>query len=295
MTEILILINPNSGTHQLSELVSAADALSRSTSLCRIDTEVVQSVEHSQELTAAAAAKGYYAVVVIGGDGTANTVGSVLSGTDTALGIVPAGSGNGVARHIGMSMDIKKALRQILLSKVYDIDTLRVNGSFCLGVAGTGFEAAVAQSFSMKKKRGLISYSTVAITEFFKYTPSRIHLNIDGQTINRTPFTVAFANSSQWGNDFKIAPDASMTSGSMKLVIISDIDQISVMPCVYGLISGNINTIPNCETINASRVRIEKPGISYHIDGEPMPPQDSLEVEIRPSSLKILSPKKRAF
>ena len=98
---------------------------------------MVQSVEHSQELTAAAAAKGYYAVVVIGGDGTANTVGSVLSGTDTALGIVPAGSGNGVARHIGMSMDIKKALRQILLSKVYDIDTLRVNGSFCLGVAGS--------------------------------------------------------------------------------------------------------------------------------------------------------------
>ncbi|MDD4819843.1 MAG: diacylglycerol kinase family protein [Flavobacteriales bacterium] len=293
MTKILIIVNPHSGTHSKEDVLRTLEDFAKNTSLCKIEVVLAQTIDESQKLVRRAIREKYYAVVVVGGDGTANSVGKLLCGTQTALGIIPAGSGNGVARHIGMSLSIKKALEQILMSHVYDVDTLDVNGHFCLGVAGVGFEAVVADSFSHRDKRGLISYSAVAIQEFFKYSAPALNMNIDGQEIDRKPFTLAFANSSQWGNDFKIAPKASMTSGTIKTVIISDIDQINVMACVATLLSGTINTLPNCETLNASNVAIHSPNMLFHIDGEPMGRCDTLEISVKPSSLKLLSPKKK--
>ena len=293
MTKILILVNPHSGTHSKEELMPTLEHFANNTSLCQIEVVMTQSIEDSQKNVLHAIEEKYYAVVVVGGDGTANSVGGLLCGTETALGIIPAGSGNGVARHIGMSLSIKKALEQIIKSKIYDVDTLDINGHFCLGVAGVGFEAVVADSFSHRDKRGLISYSAVAIQEFFKYSAPKLKMEIDEQDIFRAPFTMAFANSSQWGNDFKIAPKASMTSGTIKTVIISDIDQINVMACVATLLSGTINTLPNCETINASHIKIESKNLLYHIDGEAMEACDTLEVKINQSNLKMLSPKKK--
>lgn len=273
--------------------MSAAEDFARETSLCEVDIEETVSVDSSRRRVEDAIEKGYYAVVVMGGDGTANSIGSMLYSTQTALGIIPTGSGNGVARHIGMSTTVRKALEQIIMARVHMVDTLEVNGHFCLGVAGIGFEAVVADSFAQRKKRGLMSYSAAALTEFMKYKPSTIEMEIDGKSMTRTPFTMAFANSSQWGNDFKIAPRAGMTTGVMKTVILSDIDQITVMPCMAALLSGNIQTMPQCEVLDASHVHIESPGLMYHIDGEYMGTCDVLDVKIHPASLRLLSPHKK--
>ena len=293
LTRILLLINPHSGTHQRDELIAAANDWKENTSLCDIDIVEAVSMEASIAAVKKAIDEKYYAVVIMGGDGTANTIGAMLCGSDTALGIIPTGSGNGIARHMGMSMTVKKALEQIIMSRIHTVDTMMVNGHFCMGVAGTGFEAVVADSFAQRQKRGLMTYSAVAITEFMKYHSVPLEIEIDGKTISRTPFTLSFANSSQWGNDFKIAPRAGMTTGTIKVVILSDIDQITAMPCVAALLSGNIQTMPQCETLEAKHIHIEKKGIMYHIDGEYMGECDTLDVEIRPSSLRVLSPLKR--
>lgn len=293
LTRILLLINPHSGTHQRDELIEAANDWKENTSLCDIEIVEVATIEDSTVAVKKAIEEKYYAVVVMGGDGTVNTIGSMLCGSDTALGIVPTGSGNGIARHIGMSMSIKKALEQIIMSHIHMVDTMKINGHFCMGVAGTGFEAVVADSFAQRQKRGLMTYSAAAITEFMKYHSVPLDIEIDGKVISRTPFTLSFANSSQWGNDFKIAPRAGMTTGTIKVVILSDIDQITVMPCVAALLSGNIQTMPQCETLDATHIHIEKKGMMYHIDGEYMGECDSLDVQVIPSSLRILSPLKK--
>lgn len=290
MKKILLLINPFSGTHSLDLINAKVAAVREKTADTEIVTHVIRDFDDSHRLTRQAVDEGYYAVVIVGGDGTANSTGALLKGSDTALGIVPAGSGNGVGRHIGMDIDLEKALSQVFTCHPVAVDTMEVNGRFCLGFAGTGFEAAVAHNFARSKHRGLVSYTTSALSEILRYDPPAVEVDIDGQTIKRTPFTMTFANSSQWGFDFRIAPAASMTSGKMKLVILSDISQINAVQAAYSLYKGKIHTFPSCETVDAAHVTVSGKKLVYHIDGEPFPATDRIEVVVRPASLKLLSP-----
>lgn len=293
MKKVLILINPRSGTHSLEQMSAPLEDIRKESGDIDIHTYVIRSFEDSHKRIQKAAEAGYYAVIVVGGDGTANSTGAILRGTDTALGIVPAGSGNGVARHIGMNTEIKKAFDQLFSCRLVDVDTMEINGRFCLGFAGTGFEASVAHSFANSKHRGLVSYTTAALSEIFRYEPPLVEMDVDGQTMSRTPFTMTFANSSQWGFDFRIAPTASMSSGTMKLVILSDITQINAVQAAYSLYKGKIHQFPSCETLDAKHVVVSGKNLVYHIDGEPFPAVGRIEATVHPASLKILSPHKK--
>lgn len=293
MKKVLILVNPRSGTHSLEQMSAPLEDIRKESGEIDIHTHVIRNFDESHRQIRKAVEAGFYAVIVVGGDGTANSTGAILRGSDTALGIVPAGSGNGVARHIGMNTDIKKAFDQLFSCRLVDADTMEVNGRFCLGFAGTGFEAAVAHNFASSKHRGLVSYTTSALSEIFRYEPPLVEMEVDGQTMSRTPFTMTFANSSQWGFDFRIAPMASMASGTMKLVILSDITQINAVQAAYSLYKGKIHQFPSCETIDARHVVVAGKNLVYHIDGEPFPAVGRLEVVVHPASLKILSPHKK--
>lgn len=293
MKKVLILINPHSGTHSLERISAPLADVRRAVEGTEIHTHVIADFADSRRATLDAVQGGYYAVIVVGGDGTANSTGALLRGTDTALGLVPAGSGNGVARHIGMDTDIAKAFSQLLSCHSLRADTLEVNGHFCLGFAGTGFEAAVAHNFARSKHRGLVSYTTAALSEIFRYEPPLVEIEMDGRRLERTPFTMTFANSSQWGFDFCIAPMASMTSGTMKVVLLSDITQMNAVQAAYSLYKGKIHRFPSCETLDARHVVVSGRNLLYHIDGEPLPAAGRIEVTAYPASLNILSPRRK--
>lgn len=291
MKKVLILINPHSGTHSADRESALPARISRDELPdWDIDTHFIDDFDASRRAVLDAVQAGYHAVIAVGGDGTANAVGSWLRDTDTALGIVPAGSGNGVARHIGMDLDPEQAFRQLFASTPVQADTLEVNGRFCLGFAGLGFEAAVAHNFAHSKYRGLVSYTTAVLSEVFLYRSIPIDLEVDGRPISALPFTLTMANSSQWGFDFRIAPTASMRSGDMQLVILSDINQINALQAAYSLYKGHIDSFPWCETIRARHVSIGGKNLLYHIDGEPYPAAGRIEAEVRPASLRLLAP-----
>ena len=136
MRKVLILINPHSGVHSLERVNAPLAHVFRAAQGVEIHTHLIDGYDDSRRATLEAIQGGYYAVVVVGGDGTANSIGALLRGTDTALGLIPAGSGNGVARHIGMDTDIPKAFSQLLACHSEAVDTLEVNGRFCLGLPG---------------------------------------------------------------------------------------------------------------------------------------------------------------
>lgn len=291
MEKILIVINPHSGTHSPQGVEALSAGIARE--ICpdrEVHTHVIEDFESSRRRVLDAASQGYYAVAVVGGDGTANTVGGWLAGSDTALGIVPAGSGNGVARHIGMELETEAALRQLFASHCVCVDTLRVNGRFCLGFAGLGFEAAVAHDFAHSKYRGLVSYTTSVLSQVFQYHSPTLEIEMDGRRMDRTPFTMTLANSSQWGFDFRIAPSASMNSGAIEAVILSDINQMNALQAAYSLYKGRIDRFPSCETIRAQQVTVCGKDILYHIDGEPYPAADRIEAVVEAASLRLLTP-----
>lgn len=295
MKKILILINPHAGTHSLDRVNAPlmTDLRCPGSAEWQVHTHVIEDFDDSRRAVLDAVEAGYYAVAAVGGDGTANSVGAMLRGTDTALGIIPAGSGNGVARHIGMRLEPEQALDQLPDCRCVCVDTLEVNGRFCLGFAGVGFEAAVAHNFARSKHRGLVSYTTSVLSEVFHYQPPLIEMEVDGQAMRRAPFTMTFANSSQWGFDFRIAPTASMSSGSMKLVVLSDIGQRNAVQAAYSLYKGHIDRFPSCETIDARHVSIGGKNLLFHIDGEPFPAVGRLEVAVHPASLRLLTPRWR--
>lgn len=291
VTEILVLVNPRSGTNKSSGIMKTLRKLTSEISVCKFHLRETDTKENTVRLVRRALAKNFFAVVVVGGDGTVNSVGNLLRGTDTALGIIPTGSGNGIARHLGIATVVREAFKQIVYSKLYEADTLEVNGEFCLGVSGIGFEAHVAEMFNNSGSRGLVTYSKYAIMEYFKYKPERFELEVDGQIYEKRPFTISFANGSQWGNDFRIAPGASMRSGDIEVVTLSEINELSAMPTLYGLVSGTVNSLPWCKIYHGKEVSIrsDKP-FAYHIDGEIKDPVTQIQVKVHPASLKILSP-----
>ena len=151
----------------------------------------------------------------------------------------------------------------------------------------------MAHNFARSKHRGLVSYTTAALSEIFRYEPPLVEIEMDGRRLERTPFTMTFANSSQWGFDFRIAPMASMTSGTMKVVLLSDITQMNAVQAAYSLYKGKIHRFPSCETLDARHVVVSGRNLLYHIDGEPLPAAGRIEVTAYPASLNILSPRRK--
>ena len=159
-------------------------------------------------------------VIAVGGDGTVNECAKALINSDTALGVIPCGSGNGFAYHIGMKKKISVAITQLNKCKISSIDSCSVNGTVFVNVAGIGFDAHIANLFSKLKDRGFLNYIKLIVTEVFRYKAREYKLDFDGKTISTSAYLIAFANTSQYGNDFKISPLAKENDGKIDFVIV---------------------------------------------------------------------------
>ncbi len=287
----LLLINPVSGIgkqkgiEKLVKLYIDKDRLD-------VDLKYTEYAGHARELSLDAADR-YDMVVAVGGDGTVNEVGTSLIGSRTAMAIIPTGSGNGLARHLKIPMRLDKAVQLLNRHKVKKIDTVKVNDFYSLNVAGVGFDAYISHLFAKMKQRGLISYVKLVTRQFGVYEPSDYVLDIDGKKISQKAFLISFANSSQYGNNFYIAPDAKVDDGFFDVCIMNEFPKIAAPVLLMSMMSkenigGYLERI-----IKAKEVLIEHKGrIPGHIDGEPVWFNDNVLVKVNPASLHVVVPRK---
>ena len=287
--KILFLINPISGVGKQKTVERYIESEIDRRKLS-VDISYTKYRAHARELAGKAVGT-YDAVVAVGGDGTVNEAASKLVGTDTALAIVPTGSGNGLARFLNIPMRLNKAIQSLNYFEEKRIDTLKVNQFCCVNVAGIGFDAHISHNFEGKTLRGPLGYLQLITSEFAGYQSENYKLNIDGKEYRRKAFLVSFANSSQYGNNIHIAPNAQIDDGLIDVSIIHDFPKINAPAMVFSLLDKSINKNDNDEVVRAKKIEIEHPSVlRAHIDGEPVLLGNKALIEIKPLSLKVIVP-----
>lgn len=290
--KIVFIVNPKAGITPKSKVVIellAGNVIPAS----KFIPEVVFTKYrgHATELAALAVENGADIVVASGGDGTMNEVARSLVDTDIPMGILPAGSGNGLARCLGISMSYALALRTIIKGSTKLMDVANVNGILFTSIAGIGFDAHVAQKFSESVIRGMISYMQIILNEFASYRPQSYTITIDGIQMEKQALMVVFANSDQFGFNTRIAPMAKVDDGFLDICIVKKMPVTQMMAFGYHLMRGTPAKSGYVEYFRGKNIMIEKNTDSLmNIDGEPKIIASPLHIAIKPLSLRVIVP-----
>lgn len=260
------------------------------------DYEIIntQHKGHATEIAREYAARRYDAVIAVGGDGTVNEVGCGLIGSDTALGIIPCGSGNGLARHLGIPIDPFKAVKWLDKSIFTDIDYGTMNGQPFFCTCGVGFDAKVSDSFSKAGTRGVLTYLESIMKEIATYHNETYKLSFDDSSETFEAFFITCANADQWGNNAFIAPTASLQDGLLDVIAAHPFNVVDAPLIAFQLFNRQIDKNPKVSVRKCNGVTItrEKEGPA-HYDGDPVIIGREIRIEIVPSGLKVLIPDKR--
>lgn len=286
---ILYVVNPHSGIGRKSVI---EEEIKERTDVTRVDFDIINTTHRGHATEIAQTHRGLVdAIIAVGGDGTVNEVGTGLIGSDTALGVIPSGSGNGLARALDVPLRTASAIDIINECETRPIDVLRVGCHYSLNVAGIGFDAYISHLFADKHTRGPLQYMNLIAKEFPTYQPQEYVLDIDGDIFKRTAFLISFANSSQWGNNIHIAPNACVDDGLMDVCMVSEFPNMAIPSLVISLLSQSIDTNKYDEMIRTGRVELlNGESLMAHVDGEPitLPPKAVIEVEHK--ALKVIVP-----
>lgn len=288
MKRITFIINPISGFGQKKTIEKNIEKYLDPN--FELDIQYTKAPKHATELSAKASQHSDI-VVAVGGDGSIHEVAQALVGKTTKMGIIPMGSGNGLARHLQIPRQVKKAIELINIQNTLAIDVLDFGDIYGINVAGVGFDAHVAHEFSTYGKRGFISYIKLSLKEFFKYQPEKYNLVIDGVKISKKAFLISLANSTQFGNNAYIAPKAVINDGLLDLAILSPFSAIQSASIGLKLFTRKVDTSSSMHIVKAKEVNISSDSpFAFHIDGEPTGIKKELNVKIKPSSLNIIVP-----
>lgn len=286
----LFLVNARSGTARKFDVAALIRDACKSWD-SHFDVASCNRKEELDTLLDDAERDGYDVVYAVGGDGTVHEIAKRLVGRNLALGILPIGSGNGFARHIGLPMDLRACLNACNERRIVTIDTAEVNGVRFLGVMGIGFDAWIADRFAVAGARGFATYVRVGIREVLAYRAEEYEITIDGTTRVMKAKIIAIANSSQYGNDAKIAPQASMQDGLLDVVTIADVPLIAAPALALRLFGGTIEKSPHVTITRGREITIRRPFAGpAHLDGEPFTLESVLNMQVKPASLKVLVP-----
>lgn len=284
----LFIVNPKSGTGGVNTFRKSIASFSSSEKFTVVES---QSPEHSLDLARSADSKGYQAVIAVGGDGSVHEIGAQLIGSSIALGIIPTGSGNGISRHLGISNAIPKALDQMLNGKVRCIDTFLVNEQPAIGFSGIGIDAQVAKMFSEATERGFSNYVKLSIDAFTHYKPTDFKFNVDGTEYALPAYSLVCANTSQFGNNAFINPQAIDDDGYLEIIIIKAMPPAMLMPVASRLFLKSIHKSKWVDVLKGKRFEIQNlEGAELQIDGEALGVCKNLTFEVRPQSLMIITP-----
>lgn len=285
---IVFVVNPISGTQGKRAILKWIDERIDRT-LYDYNVVKTQYAGHAVKIAAAAADEKADMVVAIGGDGTINEIGRALVHTDTALGIIPCGSGNGLARHLQIPLDPKAAIDIINEGKSICIDYGKINDISFFCTCGVGFDAFVSLKFADSGKRGLLTYLENTLHESLNYKPETYEIENEEGTVKCKAFLIACANASQYGNNAYIAPQASLTDGLMDVTILEPFTVLDVPSLSFQLFNKTIDQNSRIKTFRTKKIKIHraKTGV-LHFDGDPVMGGKDIEVELIPHGLNIV-------
>jgi YegS/Rv2252/BmrU family lipid kinase len=285
--KLLFIVNPNAGKKAASVIVK----IIRKEFPRNIDYQIViwKKRDHFNEISALLKSGEYTDAIAVGGDGTVNQVASIVVGTNICLGIVPAGSGNGLARSLGLSMNIKKVIQQILEGNITVIDCGEVNGLPFFCTSGLGFDAHIAWLFGQSKTRGLRNYVKITINQLLKYKAKDYILEMNGDTFPRKAFLITVANAGQYGNDVYIAPEARLNDGLFHVVVVKPFHILQLPMIFLRVLLRKANTCSVVETHTTAALKISRTSSdSIHFDGEPHMAETELNYSINKNSLHVI-------
>ncbi len=296
MKNIAFIINPVSGGQETQKEKRKLPKLIMQT----LDSEqwlpniaFTEYAGHASELAYQYARMGFDAVVAVGGDGTVNEVARGLKNSQTALGIIPMGSGNGFARHLNIPIKPQKAIEMINHSEPISVDYGLANGRLFVSTCGTGFDAVVADHFAGSNKRGFATYFQNVLKEVFSYQPQTYHLVGDGIDLTHKAFLITFANANQWGYEALIAPKASVQDGKMDIMLMSSHAILGSASLALRLFAGSIDDSHFMDTLRAKEITLERENQApFHIDGDPVEMEKDIHIKIVPDGLRVLVEKR---
>jgi diacylglycerol kinase (ATP) len=288
--KVLFIINPLSGRRKFPDLEKQIAHACKQTSL----EWTIASTErsgHATELAKQAVNNQIDLVFAVGGDGTVNEVAKGLVHSSTTLGILPKGSGNGLARHLHIPQDHKEALALIQSGDNISIDAVTVNGEISVNVSGIGFDGHVSNLFAKESVRGLGRYVTLSVTEFLSFKNFKATMILDEKPFSSDAFILAFANSSQFGNNATVSPTASVCDGLMDICVIKKFPWFESIGFAVKMFTGKLHTSSYVKIFKAKKATLSfDANMPYHIDGEGRGSQRDFSVEVIPGCLKVLVP-----
>ena len=296
MTEkkrIIFVVNPISGTQGKKAILKCIDER-----LDRFiyDYSIVKTeyAGHATQIAANAVREKVDVVVAIGGDGTINEIARSLVHTETALGIIPCGSGNGLARHLRIPMEPKAAIDVINRGYELCIDYGKINNILFFCTCGVGFDAFISLKFADSGKRGLLTYLENTLHESLRYQPETYEIENEEGTVKYKAWLIACGNASQYGNDAYITPQASLTDGLMDVTIMEPFTVLDVPSLSFQLFNKTIDQNSRVKTMRAKKIKIHRTNDGVmHFDGDPLMAGKELEVEIIPSGLRVIAAEKK--
>ena len=287
---IVFIVNPKSGVERQKEISRAVTA-HLDPKLYTHEILNTQYAKHGTELARAAAAKGAYAVVAVGGDGSVNDIAHGLVGTSTILGIIPKGSGNGMARTMGIPLDVAAAVQLINRGKVGTIDVGYANEQLFVSNAGVAFDALISKKFAKSKKRGLMVYSWLVTKYLWLYKTWNFDITIDGKKLQENAFMVNVANGTQFGYNFRIAPMARYDDGILDIIIIRKFPKILGGLIAFRAMTGTIASSPYVQHHTGKEITISHPSLSLmQTDGDAHHCSNSITFRVVPGAQRVLIP-----
>lgn len=285
---VCFIYNPISGVRRLKSL---EDLVRQNLDLNRFDytIQVTSSPKDAMRLATTAVQDDFDIIVAVGGDGTINEIVQGMGNTPLMLGIIPTGSGNGLARHLEIPLEPEKAIKLINNLNTRTIDIASINGYPFASIAGLGFDARVANKYRKLKKRGFYGYFRVVMMEFFRYREREYTLSFNDQKINRRALLLSIANSNQFGYNTIIAPTAKPDDGLLDIVIVKKFP-LSEIPRMIGLLfTGKIDQSSYIESYKTTEIFIvRKRGKRVNIDGEAIKMGKEISVRIQPAAIKVI-------
>ncbi len=286
---ITFIINPISGTHSKDEIPQMiADTLDPE--LFDYKIRMTEYAGHAAEMAREEVASGTDIVAAVGGDGTVNEVARSLTHTQTALAIIPCGSGNGLARHLCLPMDTRKAIAMINACKIEAFDYGVINDQPFFCTCGMGFDAFISLKFAEAGKRGPVTYAENVLKEGLKYKPETYEVSDDTGASKYKAFLIACANASQYGNNAYIAPGATMKDGEMGVIIMEPFDVFDAPQIAADLFMKTLGNNSKIKTFRTKHLHIHRkePG-AIHFDGDPMMTDADIDVHIEHEGIRIVT------
>ncbi len=289
--QIAFIVNPKSGTQDKQDILQwISEKIDKEK--YAFDIFYTQYAGHATEIAKQKADEGIYAVVAIGGDGTINEIARSLIHTGTALGIIPCGSGNGLARHLHIPLEPYHAIDVFNEGQTITIDYGTINNIPFFCTCGVGFDAFVSLQFSKAGRRGALTYLETTLLECLKYRPETYELEIDGSASRYKAFLIACGNASQYGNNAYITPQATLDDGLLDVTILEPFTVLDVPALSFQLFNKTIDQNSRIKTFRCKKLNIHrnKSGV-IHYDGDPVMMGEDVEVEIKQKGLQVIVPR----